>query len=344
MKTQLISRVMVAVVTATMLLFLNLTLASGQTSLSTLLFDDFTGTTLDTTQWFFGTNSWGSGYGVGNGTLNIFGGYQPGGGGWVLSQQLFTLSQETQTFETRTRVSSADGGHWGFWGDGHEGSLLFGTFCDVDPRCGMPRGFMVFVRAGASGPLDPNNMIPLTDVNVTEWHTYRIEFNSLEAKFYIDGVLRATVAQGLPVGKPMRVRLDRVSWGTNQFLDVDYVRVTKGLPTLVVNIDIKPNDYPNSINPRSNGVIPVAILTTDNFDATTVDMQTIRFGATGTEAVAAKSALEDVNKDSHIDLILHFDTQAIGINCGGTSGVLTGKTLSGQQIKGTDSINTVGCR
>ena len=41
-----------------------------------------------------------------------------------------------------------------------------------------------------------------------------------------------------------------------------------------VPIDIKPGSYPNSINPNAGGVIPVAILTTDTFDASTVDPQT----------------------------------------------------------------------
>jgi hypothetical protein len=43
-------------------------------------------------------------------------------------------------------------------------------------------------------------------------------------------------------------------------------------------IDIKPGSFPNSINPRSKGVIPVAILTTDTFDATTVDPLSVTFG------------------------------------------------------------------
>ena len=40
---------------------------------------------------------------------------------------------------------------------------------------------------------------------------------------------------------------------------------------ITVSIDIKPGSSPNRINPKSNGVIPVGILTTDAFDATTVD-------------------------------------------------------------------------
>jgi hypothetical protein len=111
-----------------------------------------------------------------------------------------------------------------------------------------------------------------------------------------------------------------------------------------VLIDTKPGDFPNSVNPRSKGVIPVAIRTTSTFDAATVDPATVRFGRTGTEAPAVHSTLEDVNGDSKRDLILHFDTQKTGIRCGDTSVVLRGQTLGGQAIQGSDSVQTVGCK
>jgi uncharacterized delta-60 repeat protein len=110
---------------------------------------------------------------------------------------------------------------------------------------------------------------------------------------------------------------------------------------LQVTIDIKPGVFPNSINPKSRGVTPVAILTTAAFDATTVRPTTVRFGATGTEAAAVKSHLEDVDRDGDTDMILHFNTQNLGIHCGDTEGLLTGETVSGQAIEGSDSIKTV---
>ncbi len=117
-----------------------------------------------------------------------------------------------------------------------------------------------------------------------------------------------------------------------------------GPSVVTVNIDIKPGNFPNSLNPRSKGVIPVAILTTATFDATTVNPAMVRFGATGTEAAPLQSALEDVDGDGDIDLILHFSTQATGIRCGEASSVLTGETFTGQAIQWSDSIRTVGCK
>ena len=111
-----------------------------------------------------------------------------------------------------------------------------------------------------------------------------------------------------------------------------------------VTIDIKPGTFPNSINPRGQGVIPVAIVTTETFNATAINPTTIRFGRTGTEATPVHSAFQDVDSDGDVDLILHFKTQQAAIQCGDTSAALTGQTPDGQAIEGSDSIVTVGCR
>ena len=74
---------------------------------------------------------------------------------------------------------------------------------------------------------------------------------------------------------------------------------------LPVQIDIKPGSDPNSINLKNNGVIAVAIFTTADFDASGVDVSTVVFA----DAFAVHSALEDVDDDGDLDLILHFRTQ-----------------------------------
>lgn len=115
-------------------------------------------------------------------------------------------------------------------------------------------------------------------------------------------------------------------------------------PLVLVSIDLKPGDSPNSVNPRSHGVIPVAILSDSGFDATTVDPLSVRFGAGGAVPAHDTGELEDVNGDGRLDLVLHFRTQESGIACGDTSVSLTGKTLQGQAFRGSDSLVTVGCR
>jgi hypothetical protein len=113
---------------------------------------------------------------------------------------------------------------------------------------------------------------------------------------------------------------------------------------LAVNIDIGPHGEANRINPKSHGEIQLAILSTASFSATTVNASTVRFGKTGTETAPEYFALKDVNSDSAIDMLLRFNIQDTGIQCGDTRAVLTGKTLSGQVIEGSDSIQTVGCK
>jgi len=108
-------------------------------------------------------------------------------------------------------------------------------------------------------------------------------------------------------------------------------------------IDIKPATLANSINPKSKGKITVAILTTHSFDATAVDATTVLFGATGVEVAPVQFAMEDVDGDGDIDMVLHFVTQDTGITCGTASASLTGALFTGVRIKGTDSIATVGC-
>ncbi len=53
------------------------------------------------------------------------------------------------------------------------------------------------------------------------------------------------------------------------------VNVTFPEPPIDVEIDIKPGSYPNAINLGSQGVIPVAILSSSDFDSTTVNRDTI---------------------------------------------------------------------
>ena len=122
------------------------------------------------------------------------------------------------------------------------------------------------------------------------------------------------------------------------------LRVVTSPLVSTVQIDIRPRSPSNKINPRSHGKVPVAILTTDMFDATTVDPTTVRFGRTGTEAVPVRSALKDFDEDGDLDLVLRFRTRATGIHCGDTSALLTGQTFGGQPIEGSDAVSTVGCR
>jgi Integrin beta chain VWA domain len=114
-----------------------------------------------------------------------------------------------------------------------------------------------------------------------------------------------------------------------------------------VGIDIKPGSFPNSIKLSNKGVIPVAILSTPTFDATTVDANTVCFGDAEdpsqrdcTEA-HGRGHIEDVNGDFLLDLVLHFETSETGIDLGDTEACLTGETFGGALIEGCDSVRTL---
>ena len=113
-----------------------------------------------------------------------------------------------------------------------------------------------------------------------------------------------------------------------------------------VYIAIKPEGDLNLINPKSHGKVPVAILSTEEFDAPDlVDRDSLTFGATGDEgSLAFCSKPWDVNDDGLKDLACHFYAQSAGFECGDTTGTLKGTTKQGTTIVGIDSVRIVPCK
>ena len=113
-----------------------------------------------------------------------------------------------------------------------------------------------------------------------------------------------------------------------------------------VNIDIKPGSYPNSINLGSNGVVPVAILSSAGFDATTVDPAMVSLAGAdvamrgkGSRYLASN---QDVNGDGLLDLVLQVETENLdpaGLQNG--YGTLVGLTYGGMPVIGADEITIV---
>ena len=115
--------------------------------------------------------------------------------------------------------------------------------------------------------------------------------------------------------------------------------------TVDVDIDIKPGSDPNSINLGSNGNVPVAILGSADFDATTVDPYTVTLAgaevALKGKAQTPMASVEDVNEDGFDDLIVHVDTEALELSDGDTIAILEGETYDGTSIAGEDTVNIV---
>jgi hypothetical protein len=120
--------------------------------------------------------------------------------------------------------------------------------------------------------------------------------------------------------------------------------------SIEVTIDIKPGSVVNSVNPDSNGVVPVAILTIGTADGDaidfdpwdSIDVTTIAFGP-GLAAPDHEPAAEDVDFDGDLDMLLHFRTRETGVQCGDTELGLTAQTFEAETVIGTDSITTPGC-
>jgi uncharacterized delta-60 repeat protein len=122
----------------------------------------------------------------------------------------------------------------------------------------------------------------------------------------------------------------------------------EGEPTpIAVSVDVKPGSSRNPIELSSNGVIPVAVLTTDGFDATTVDPSSVCFGDADNPAerdcteAHGTGHVADVNGDGRPDLLLHYETRETGIDAGDTTACLSGRTFAGVTIDACDSITTL---
>lgn len=94
-----------------------------------------------------------------------------------------------------------------------------------------------------------------------------------------------------------------------------------------VFVDIKPGSCPNPLNLKKKGVLPVAILGTEDFDVTSIDPATIRLSKEGVEGEVAplRWSYEDVatpfegelcdcwdlNGDGYMDMTIKFKAQEV---------------------------------
>jgi len=130
--------------------------------------------------------------------------------------------------------------------------------------------------------------------------------------------------------------------GVNDFVVGVNFQIVKqvGGGTIEVDIDIKPNSDPSCFNSNGQGVIPVAILGTEDFDVTQIDPTTITLDG---QPVKTKgngdpmAAIEDVNDDGFDDLVVKIVDEN-SYPPGDGTGTINGELFDGTPIEGTDSI------
>jgi murein DD-endopeptidase MepM/ murein hydrolase activator NlpD len=111
-----------------------------------------------------------------------------------------------------------------------------------------------------------------------------------------------------------------------------------------VTIDIKPGSDPNSINLGSGGNVPVGILSTTTFDATTADPTTVTLASSPVKLKGKgtpMASFEDVDGDGLLDLVVHVETQALELSETDEEAILEGETFDGVRIRGVDTVRIV---
>ena len=111
----------------------------------------------------------------------------------------------------------------------------------------------------------------------------------------------------------------------------------------IVGVDVLPGDPANQVFPNKTGELPVAVLSSGEFDASQVDPATLKFGA-GQAMPAGSPVISDVDGQFGVDTTVRFPVADSGILCNDTEVSMSGETYSGEQFIGSDAIDATACQ
>jgi hypothetical protein len=199
-----------------------------------------------------------------------------------------------------------------------------------------------------SGSFDPDRPDDPTAIVAYEW--------DLDRTFDSDGdgdptndvdMSGALVSGTFPVGQ-REISLTVV--------DQDLLRSAPAVTTITVSeisvdVDIRPGAYPNTINLRSRGAIPVAFLSRPGFHASSIDPSTVTLRGEdftcglvrlrGNKNPQPMASLEDVDGDGDLDLFVQLDTEMLATYELTTTCMIGGLTYDGFVVSGSDTIRVV---
>ncbi|HDZ44198.1 MAG TPA: hypothetical protein ENH80_09690, partial [Phycisphaerae bacterium] len=136
-----------------------------------------------------------------------------------------------------------------------------------------------------------------------------------------------------------------INWSSYSYLSSTTTGTILGPAEIVsVSLDIKPGSDANSVNLKSMGLLPVVVYGSEELDVTEISLDTLLLNGVGPRLMPDGSwhvSFEDVDGDLLLDLVIHFEMQALGIEPGMTDLTLTGLLMDGTGLQGADAIRIV---
>jgi hypothetical protein len=244
-----------------------------------------------------------------------------GGAGSDMSSAIATLSDASTLAVGRFQATATFG-----QGEPNATTLVSAGFCDISVARFDADGTLAWATAAGGAESDEGFAVSTTE----------------NGNAFVGGYFGNTAVFG--GGEANETLL------TSAGYDDIFVAQFEALPfagaELEVEIDIRPGVYPNVVNLASRGMIPVAILSSVEFDATEVDPTTVSLaGASVAIKGKAEHLLaheEDVNGDGLLDLFVQVETENFNPDeLQDGYAYLTGETYDGVKIVGCDEITII---
>jgi len=212
-------------------------------------------------------------------------------------------------------------------------------------------------RAVLSGINSTYIITSSSTMEADNWYHVVLTHDASYTRLYINGSLDKEETPGgtiVNLNKALKIGWDDYAAARVFNGVIDEVRIWDGALTgsnieynyslWNIGIDIKPGSDPNSINLGSNGVVPVAILGAEYFDAATVNPSTVTLAGSKVKVKGHSGnsgSLEDVNGDGFLDLVVQVYTEDLELTNGDVDAVLNAYTYAGPALTGSDSIRIV---